>query len=62
MINQADQPIEENLPNKPDKDNISEGWSNKTQGLFLKIPPEDQKIGEYSGKLIWTLQNTPSPN
>ncbi|MDT2559251.1 hypothetical protein P7D19_10785 [Lactococcus petauri] len=62
VINQADQPIEENLPNKPDKDNISEGWSNKTQGLFLKIPPEDQKIGEYSGKLIWTLQNTPSPN
>ena len=62
MINQADQPIEENLPNKPDKDNISEGWSNKTQGLFLQIPPEDQKIGEYSGKLIWTLQNTPSPN
>lgn len=58
-INQADQTIEENLPKKSDKDNISEGWQNKTRGLFLTIPPEDQKIGEYSGVLTWTLQDTP---
>ena len=60
-INQEDQPIEENLPDKPDKDNLSEGWQNKTRGLFLTIPPEEQKIGEYSWVLTWTLQNTPHP-
>lgn len=60
-INQADQPVEENLPNKPDKDNLSEGWKNKTRGLSLTIPPEEQKIGKYSGILTWTLQNTPYP-
>ncbi|MFS0953674.1 hypothetical protein ACFC37_03040 [Enterococcus durans] len=61
-INDKNQLIEYNLPNRPEIDNISDTWRNKTRGLFLNIPPEDQKIGEYSGILTWTLQDTPKSN
>lgn len=61
-INETDQIIEHNLPNKPEEDKISEDWSKKDHGLFLDIPPESQKIGPYSGVLNWTLQDTPDTN
>lgn len=59
-INEKNQPIEYNLANYPETDNISNNWLNAESGLFLTIPPEAQKIGHYEGSLIWTLQDTPN--
>lgn len=62
IINDQNQPIEHNLPDKPEEEKISEDWKKPERGLFLDIPPEAQKIGEYSGSLTWTLQDTPQAN
>ncbi|MFG5501914.1 hypothetical protein ACFJYO_16110, partial [Enterococcus faecalis] len=59
IINDQNQPIEHNLPDKPEEEKISEDWKKPERGLFLDIPPEAQKIGEYSGSLTWTLQDIP---
>lgn len=61
-INEKAQPIEHNLQNKPEKDCISDDWAAPMRGLFLNISPEVQKIGSYSGRLTWTLQDVPSSN
>ncbi|MGY3748700.1 Ig-like domain-containing protein [Vagococcus acidifermentans] len=37
---------------------ISDDWENGTKGgLFLDVPYIDQRVGEYSGELTWTLGN-----
>ncbi|EGO2842894.1 hypothetical protein IBQ15_002650 [Enterococcus faecalis] len=61
-INENNQPIEHNLANHPEEDKISDNWKKPERGLFLDIPSEAQKIGEYSGSLTWTLQDTPQAN
>lgn len=61
-INEKDQPIEHNLHNGPEEERISDDWETSMYGFFLNILPEAQKIGNYSGELIWTLQDVPKSN
>lgn len=58
-INDQNQTIEHNLSNSPEEDRISDAWQSNTKGIFLTIPPEFQKIGNYTGQLSWTLEATP---
>lgn len=37
---------------------ISEAWTGN-QGFKLTVPVEKQRIGDYTGKLSWQLEDVP---
>lgn len=61
-INDQNQPIERHQAGDPEEAPLSADWQAADHGLFLKIPPETQKVGDYSGTLIWTLSDKPAAN
>lgn len=57
-INSGNQVIETGEFTEDGIQDISAGWQS-TGGFKLVVPPEKQRVGTYSGKLSWKLEDVP---
>lgn len=49
--------VEETTLEKDGELELSSEWETTNQGFNLNVPVEKQRVGEYSGALMWTLEN-----
>jgi len=59
-VNDQFQVVETSGKSNAELEIISNEWSQNGKGLFLNVSPEKQKIGVYSGKIAWLLQDVPN--
>ncbi|WP_242225843.1 WxL domain-containing protein [Bacillus cereus group sp. BfR-BA-01358] len=52
--------IYENTSGNEGTIDISENWLSDKEGLSLHVKAGEAKVGSYSGKIQWTLQDTPA--
>lgn len=58
QISTATQIVESGEFTSDGSKNISADWQD-SKGFNLKVPVEKQRVGEYSGKLSWKLEDVP---
>lgn len=58
QISTATQIVESGEFTSDGSKNISDDWQD-SKGFNLKVPVEKQRVGEYSGKLSWKLEDVP---
>ncbi|OPA14075.1 cell envelope integrity protein TolA [Bacillus cereus] len=59
ILNENTINIYENTSGNEGTINISENWVSDEEGLFLHVKAGEARVGSYSGKIQWTLQDTP---
>ncbi|MGE1006180.1 pectate lyase-like adhesive domain-containing protein [Bacillus cereus] len=52
--------IYENISGNEGTIDISENWLSNKEGLSLHVKAGEARVGSYSGKIQWTLQDTPA--
>ncbi|MCC2454347.1 pectate lyase-like adhesive domain-containing protein [Bacillus cereus] len=59
ILNENTINVYENTSGNEGTIDISENWLSNEEGLFLHVKAGEAKVGSYSGKIQWTLQDTP---
>ncbi|HDR7793100.1 TPA: WxL domain-containing protein [Bacillus luti] len=60
ILNENTINIYENTSGNEGTINISENWLSSEEGLSLQVKAGEARVGSYSGKIQWTLQDTPA--
>jgi|GEM_PF-1251798 len=59
ILNENTINVYENTSGNEGTIDISENWLSDEEGIFLHVKAGEAKVGSYSGKIQWTLQDTP---